>query len=107
MTTEAQYVTADNFNKFLEEFREFKQEMREFQHAVDKRFDQVDARFNYVEKRLDRLEDRQAEDHKILMDLWDNRHSIEITWSRKFLVMNGFIASIVASFWALLLAKIL
>lgn len=98
MTTEVQYVTADNFNKFLEEFREFKQEFREFQRAVDKRFDQVDARFNYIEKRLDRLEDRQAEDHKILMDLWDHRHSIELTWSRKFLVMNGFVSAIVAAF---------
>lgn len=40
--------------------------LKDFKEDVHKRFEQVDKRF-------EQMEERQSEDHKILMELWENR----------------------------------
>ena len=48
--------------------------LKEFKRDVHKRFEQVDKGFEQVDKRFEQLEENQSEDHKLLMDLWENQN---------------------------------
>lgn len=113
------YVTTETFSEFLKEFREFKKEMcgfqkemhsfREEMYEFKKEFREFKKesyrRFEYLEKRMDRLENLQMEDHKILMELWQSRDKVTVSFSRTFTFVNAFISCFVATITSLFVSS--
>ncbi len=70
--------------------------LKEFKRDVHKRFEQVDRRFEQVDKRFEQLEENQSEEHKLLMDLWENRSKNTLNFSSTYFIVT-LICSILAA----------
>lgn len=82
------------------EFHDFKTEMRtEFQNfkiEVTTRFDKLENQIDHIETRINFIEHQHLEDNKILMDLWKERHTMKIGFSKTFFGIGAFISATIA-----------
>lgn len=47
-------------------------------------------------RRFERIESQQMEDHRILMNLWEQRDNMKLSYTRTLLTMTGVISGVVA-----------
>jgi hypothetical protein len=76
-------ITTGMLYELLKEFKdEMRNEFRSFKAEVNRRFEGI--------------EQRQAEDHKMLMELWQDRGEIKIKYSKHLFVSVAMLASLVS-----------
>lgn len=63
--------------------------LKDFKKDVHKRFEQVDKRF-------ERIENQQAEDHKILMELWENRSRQTLNFTSAYFLITLISSMLIA-----------
>ena len=63
--------------------------LKEFKNDINRRFEDVSRRFEGIEN-------RQAEDHKILMELWQDRNEVKVKYSKHLFISISILASLVS-----------
>lgn len=99
-------TTAITNEMLYELIKDFKDDSRQRFDQVDKRFEQVDKRFEQADKRLDRIEDQQTEDHKILMELWENRSKSNLNFTSFYFLITLFSSTTIALLGSYLIASL-
>ena len=69
---------------------------RQIWEALKSFKDEITSFKDETNRRFDRIERLQESDHKMLIDIWDQRNSMQIKFSKGYLVFNSFIAGITA-----------
>ncbi|MBI5754015.1 hypothetical protein HZA40_02635 [Candidatus Peregrinibacteria bacterium] len=77
------------FEQIDQRFEQIEVLLREFKAETNRRFEQMDRRF-------ERIEALQMEDHRILMNLWEQRDNMKLSYTRTLLTMTGVISGVVA-----------
>lgn len=95
--------------------------LKDFKDSTEKRFEQVEKRLDNVEqrslgleqrfemlydmlkefkadtnRRLDKIEAQQLEDRRILMNLWEYRDNMKLSFTRTLLTVTGLVSGVVA-----------
>ena len=63
---------------------------------IDKRFEQVDKRFEQMDRNLMRIESLQTSDRQILMNLWEHKDNMKLSYTRTLLTVTGLFSGVVA-----------
>ncbi len=90
---------------FKTELKGIKEELRLFKYEVTKRFDLVDMHLNINDKRFDAIENLQAQDHKVLTDLWENRKDMKLSLTHTLLTVTGVTSGVIAFVVAIITGK--
>lgn len=70
--------------------------LKDFKEDTYKRFEQIDKRLEQVDKRFERMENQQLEDRKILMNLWENKDNMKLSFTRTLLTVTGLTSGVIA-----------
>lgn len=83
---------------FKETPRDFKEDFKTFKYEVYNHFDQI-------AKRFERVENQQAEDHRILMELWKEKDNMKLSFTRTLLTVTGLTSGVIAFLVSLITGK--